>query len=218
MFLELLSDSLNETYRWDAKSKRYRDRISGTYVSRSTVVSWTQKYLEIEKEKFVGLAAKVKLGKPPIERELAESLRKIHVANAIVAANGIDKLSQKDLGKIGAQLKIQYYAGRGEDGSRFGLKYLLQDAKNQSEAQITQRLNLYAQSGEITGNTVRQDKAKESGMTLMKRSLGSAHQHCPDCVSYASAGWVGIGKLPLPKQKCICGVNCKCTVEYSKQP
>jgi hypothetical protein len=73
---------------------------------------------------------------------------------------------------------------------------------------------MFANSGELSASVIRERLAKDNGYTSMRRVLGVTDIHCPDCVSFANAGWVGIGKLPLPKTDCQCFSNCKCRVEY----
>lgn len=208
-------DALASELKYDQQLKRYRYIDSGKFVSRDAAINLQRDYLEQQTEKLIGLAARIKANEPGISKIVGEALKRIHVSNAIIAANGIDLLSPSDLGKIGNVLKQQYNLGRNKNtGEKFGIKYLLQDSPDISEAMIAQRLSLYAKSGTLSGNVIKESKALNSGKTREKRSLGRTDHHCAECIEYAARGWQPIGSLPKPKTACSCLANCLCTLSY----
>lgn len=200
---------------FDQKTKRYREKPSNRFVSRVKAIAFHRDYVEKEKERLVSLSSDIKSGKIGTMKEVAETLKKIHISNAVIAANGIDNLDNSQLGTIGNILKKQYHLGKNEKtGKRFGLKYLFQDAPNISELELQRRLSMFALSGEITRGVVSQQVAVREGKTEMRRILGSTDFHCEDCLNYASQSWQNIGKLPVPKQRCQCLTRCHCEVIY----
>ena len=56
--------------------------------------------------------------------------------------------------------------------------------------------------------------AMTQGQTMMKRTARLDRKTCQDCIGYAAQGWVPIGLLPPPGQRCACHDNCRCYVEY----
>lgn len=218
--------ALAENIYYDVAAKRYRYSnpsnvpgipISGTFVSRKEIIRLQQNYLEKVTSEFLSLSPRMLRGEIGIYREAGDLLKKIHVSNAIIAADGIDRLSQSQLGKVGAILKKQYYSGVGElTGKKYGLKHLLKQAQNgeMSQAMLNYRLRLYAQSGAISGEVVKETAAREKGLREERRYLGATHDHCTECLEYAARGWVPIGTNPPPKVRCTCGTNCKCRKEY----
>lgn len=56
--------------------------------------------------------------------------------------------------------------------------------------------------------------ALTQGQTMMRRIARKDKKTCQDCIGYASQGWVPIGLLPPPGQRCACHDNCRCLVEY----
>lgn len=215
---QLNIDALATNIKYDQQLKRYRYIDSGRFVSREATINLQKDYLKQQTDKLTGLAARIKANEPGIAREAGETLKRIHLSNAIIAANGIDNVSQSDLGKIGNILKQQYSTGvNKETGDRFGLKFLLQESPNQSEEMIAHRLNLFAQSGGLSGNIIKESKAVEKGLRFERRILGITDHHCAECLDYAARGWQVIGTLPKPKTACSCKSNCKCTMDYKEE-
>lgn len=209
---------------YDRTLKRYRytggdkQPMRGTFVSRKDAIDLQTKFLGNLKSDFMKLSPRILSGDIGSYTDAANILKKIHMSHAIISAGGIDKIQLNSLGSIGNVLKNQYYRGRSDDGTPFGLKHLLKEAveKPLSEKMLRHRLNLYIKSGEISGHIVAKDTAISENKTLVKRILNHG-DNCPDCIRYASYGWVGINTklLPYPKTMCICRANCNCDMIYS---
>jgi hypothetical protein len=221
----LIFDALADGIKYDQSARRYRyqgenkpgEPITGSFVSRDAAVKLQSNYLEKLKTELVSLSPRISRGEIGSYKDAATILKKIHVSEGIIAAQGIDRLTNSDLGKIGQILKNQYYQGKDRDtGKPFGLKHLFKEVASGSvsEAQLSNRLSMYAESGKITRETVRQGRAIESGYTEMLRIDSGDDAECGDCAEYAAAGWRPIGELPLPKTDCICRTRCRCRVEY----
>lgn len=169
----------------------------------------------LETEKLVSFAHEIKKGTIGTYRDVALSLKKIHILNALKVSGSTQNLSYSDLGIIGNILKKQYYQGKDESTNKpYGLKFLFKESSDLSEKMIAHRLRMFAQIGNITANILEQKKSILNGKTKMRRILGQTDFSCPECLSYAGQGWKDIGNLPLPHQKCTCRANCKCKVEY----
>lgn len=95
------------------------------------------------------------------------------------------------------------------------LRQFAQDvaAGSLSAAQIAARSALYSNHAQVSFWAARDAGQKQQGFTQERRVLGLA-EHCPDCVGYASRGWVPIGTLPSPGDGSVCRANCKCVKEY----
>lgn len=214
----LTKDSLATELEYDRVTKRYRYKDTKQFASREAAISLQQKFLQKQVRELVALAPQIQTGNIGVYEKVGTLLKNIHLSHAIIAANGIDNLTQSDLGTIGSILKKQYYAGVDPvTGKQFGLKFLLQDAPSQSLAMIEHRLELFAKSGELSASTIEGRKAIGIGMNIEKRVLGASHNHCDDCIYYASLGWQEINSLPRPKSRCKCGSNCVCQMKYGKR-
>lgn len=209
---------------YDPATKRYRysggegQPIRGTFISRKDALLLQNNHLKEVKARFLALAPRIMAGEIGVYKEAGELLKKIHLSNAVLSAGGIDKLTQSDLGTIGALLKKQYYSGKGENGKPYGLKHLFNEVQSGSVsiAQLKNRLGMYAEAGEISGNIVKQNRAYAQGLTAMKRISSEDDRECEDCRRYAASGWQLIGSLPIPRVACRCRSNCRCRVIYAR--
>jgi hypothetical protein len=213
-------DALPSEIFYDRSVRRYRytggegQPQRGTFVSRTDVLKLQENYLSDLKSRFIQLSPRIKSGEIGVYKEAGFLLKEIHMSNAIIAAGGIDKLSNSDLGSIGNILKKQYYAGKGD--KPFGLKHLFKEVSmgKVSDAQLQNRLRMYAEAGELSGSIVRQNIAINQGLKYMMRIDSGDDVECDDCIRYARAGWQPIGSLPMPKVDCRCRSNCRCRVVY----
>lgn len=209
---------------YDPSIKRYRYKggegqpMRGTFISRADALKLQRDFLVDAKQKFLALTPRIMSGEIGVYKEAGELLKSIHLSNAVLAAGGFDKLTERDLGTIGSILKKQYYQGKVDDGKPFGLKHLFREVQGGgvSEAQLKNRLGMYAESGEISGSAVKQNQAYAQGLTAMKRISSEDDRECDDCTRYAAWGWQMIGSLPLPRERCKCRSNCRCRVIYAR--
>lgn len=209
-----LDGSLAEEIYYDRVSKRYKYKDSNQFASREATINLQKKYLSKLEKEFVDLASRIKTGELGLYKELTDKLKRIHISNAIIEKNGLDKLTASDLATVGNILKKQYYSGRDETTVKvYGLKHLLLESPGLSEARLKQRLQLYVQSAELTAQTIRRNGAIAQGYRYAQRFLNPA-EHCKDCIYYASLGRQLINVLPLPKTRCECRANCKCDIKY----
>lgn len=220
----LIFDALADNIYYDYQTKRYRykgnnkpgEPITGSFISRENVLKLQREYLENNIKKFVALAPRIKSGEIGVYKDAGELLKRIHISHAIIEAGGIERLTNSDLGSIGSILKSQYYAGKGVDGKPFGLKHMFREVQTSLDYDVDKlknRLEMYALSGELSGNIVKQNHAMNEGKTEMRRQLGNG-EHCKECLSYFSAGWQPIGMLPMPKTSCSCRTRCLCSIQY----
>lgn len=201
---------------YDQSTKRYKYSDSNKFASRDAVINLQKRYLEKLKTEFIQLSSKISSGEIYIYKPLTEKLKDIYISQLIIAKGGIDKVTSSDLGTIGNMLKVQYYQGFDtETGKKYGLKHLLAESTGLSEARIKQRLKLYAEVSDVVGSIYKHKEMEVSGATEYKRVLNPA-EHCIDCIYYSSLGWQSIssGILPMPKQRCRCRANCKCSIKY----
>jgi hypothetical protein len=208
-----LSDSLplhldSPDFVFDPKLGRYRYSDSGRFVPREAMLNLQRGYVETIKadlQTLGGLVADGKISLSTWQQTTAQAIKTLHLNQAILGRGGVDRMQSSDYLAVGRELKSQY-------------KYLRQFAVDLTQgtmtrAQFEARINLYANSSNISYATAEQQNAQEQGNQYMQRHL-HASESCPDCIEYASRGVVEIGSVPLPKQNCQCGANCRCTVEY----
>lgn len=191
---------------------------SGKKVTSGKVVNLADLLVDSHRSDLIALSSKIYSGDVSALKEAGLILKKIHLTQMIKGKGGLD-LTNKDYGKLGAILKKQYYAGKGDNGKPYGLRHLADDVSQGkiSEKMLAYRLSLFAESGKLSYSIGEKETKTQTGYKSKRRILNVA-ENCPSCIRYASFGWVGINSDELPHitQNCECGVNCKCSFEYSR--
>jgi len=57
-------------------------------------------------------------------------------------------------------------------------------------------------------------KMRRVGMKQMRRRANLDKKCCDDCRGYDSMGWMPIGTLPVPGERCRCHDRCRCYIDY----
>lgn len=128
-------------YVWDAVSKRYRNTVNGRYVSERSLVGLRDEFIESQIRIVDNLSQSLIDGNLTVqawETEMTNRLRKSYTAEFLAGRGGKNAISQADYDTIEAMVRNQqgYLRGFAEDIA----------TKNLSEAQITARARLYAES------------------------------------------------------------------------
>jgi hypothetical protein len=196
-------------YQYDPRSRRYRNRASGQYLSAKTVRSAVDTVIDAQTVKMRSLAQSL------VNREIALSdwqmqsaalLKALHVALGLAANGGLANTSNADLGYIASRIKEQY---------KYLNKMALQIRKGEQplDGTLVARAELYTQAGRALYENVVGRAAVNSGATEERSVLGPA-DHCQDCVGEAAKGWQPIGSLiPIGERQCL--ANCHCTMQYA---
>jgi hypothetical protein len=209
-----------DDFIFDPRSGRFRIATGagkGGFISRAAVLNQERLYLDRQKVELGKLGDRLSSGTitlPEFQREAGNTLRRIHIASAVLGKGGKDKMTQADWDKVQETIKRQLYKGRGADGKPFGIKHLAAEWKDGkvSAAQLNMRLGLYVQSGVISYSTAELDALKESGIPYAIRKISAGHKNCPECIQYASLPPQPIEKITPIGTACSCRSNCKCYI------
>ena len=197
-------------YEYDKKSHAYRDRATGYYVKNETILNLTESFIKDNvKVRLTDLTDKMLAGTITLEQwqeKAAVVVKQGYLVNSFIGKGGVQNMTQKDYGAIGGHLAFEY-----RHLNQFG-----QDIKNGTATggQIEIRIGMYGDGTRKAYFEARERSIKENKtLTEERRILGQA-EHCPDCLEYASRGWVPVGNTPAPGVACACKHNCKCDKEY----
>jgi hypothetical protein len=213
-----------DEFQFDPKAGRFRV-ISGAgkggFISRTAVLEQQRRYLDRQKTALTQLGehlANGGIGIREFQKEAGDTLRRIHVASAILGKGGRDRMSQTDWNTVQETIKRQLYKGRGTDGKPYGIKHLTREWLDGtvSPAQLKARLALYAKSGIVSYSQAEIKDNAQRGMNKARRFLSAAGMHCAECVEYASRGWVNLSDVIAIGVACSCRGNCLCGIEYGK--
>lgn len=209
-------------FRYEPRTKRYRwadGAGKGQYAPKTAIIEQTQRYIVRKSQEMIDLADRVLAGdlqEWQLEDAAGRLLKQIAIAQTFLGVNGYENATDEDWLAAGRFLKEQYYAGRGEDGSRYGLRYLIRDYQQGkiSAAQLKYRLGLYAQAGKTAFWEARARYNERQGLTYAVRRLGATDQHCPDCVAYSKMVPQPVTSIVKPGERCQCFTNCKCSLVF----
>jgi len=194
-------------YQYDPRSRRYRNRTTGRYLSASDVRGAVDTIIDAETRKMRALAQSLVNGEIALsdwQMQSAALLKSLHVALGLAANGGLENTSASDLGYLANKIKEQYkYLNRFAQEIRSGVQKL--------DGTLVSRAELYTQAGRGIYENVVGRAAEDAGATEERSVLGPA-DHCSDCVGEAAKGWQPIGTLtPIGQRKCL--ANCRCTME-----
>lgn len=212
-------DEADEFY-FDKATGRFRFRSGagkGQFAPRTAVLALTRANINARSAELIDLGDSLSNGDISLldfQLSAAKLLKRIHVQSAILGANGVDQMTSQDWLRVARTLKTQFYDGKDPDtGKRFGLTWLANDIKQGTvtPAQLRYRLNLYAQSGNLSYWNQYRVSEKRAGKLYAIRNLGQA-EHCQACEAYAALPPQSIDIIILPTQKCQCRAACKCEI------
>lgn len=194
-----------QRYQWTSGNKK------GQFVSKDDLDELVLAYNNQQADALQDITKRLlnkRIGVNSWIREVSAALKPAHINAYMVGIGGKAQMNSAEYGKLGAVLKEEYKYLR-----QFGRDIL---DKKLSRAQIEARINLYAESLYRS-----YEKGRESGHIAngfkWERRIRNASESCQDCIDYAQRGWVELGELPVPGDRCQCKRNCRCTKEYSNR-
>lgn len=196
-------------WSFDTSTARYRNSATGRFLSQVDALQLTQRNIaaasaELEAQVLALAQGVTALG--DWQRSLALLLKQLHLGQFILGRGGIARTTPADFLAVGRILKdeYRYLEAFGRDLA----------AGRLSVAQAGARARLYLAKSRLSfWAGQRQAQAQGPGPSEMRRLLAPV-EHCPECLTYARAGWMPLNALPLPTVDCSCRSNCRCTVEY----
>jgi hypothetical protein len=198
-------------WTFDGNLGRYRDRSSGRFLSKREALALTQRGIDAAGRELREITDSLIAGVLPLgdwQRRFAQLLKELHLGQYILGRGGAAQVYPADFLTVARTLKDEY---RYLDGFARDIA-----AGKLSEAQLRARARLYLNKTTTSywqGDGAAQQRATQP---MEMRRVLSPVENCPDCLTYASAGWVPVGLLPMPGVNCQCGANCRCSVEYRK--
>lgn len=192
---------------YDRRANRYRYADSGRFLSEQAVKSLTRgriKSIKSDLGTLGDLLVQRKISLATWEEATARTLKELYIENLLLGRGGLKNTFAADYTAVGRLLRQEYRYLQGVSADlRQG---------TMTAAQFRARMNLYANKSRAAFELGRQRAFGNRGE--MRRLLGLTSRHCSDCLFYASRGWQPVGDLPLPTERCQCGPNCDCRVEY----
>jgi len=195
-------------YDWDPIVMRFRDPVTGRYVSRQTVRAEVDALIVASQNRIRDLSNEMRQGKITLaawEEGMIEELKLAHLGSEALLRGGWKQMTQADFGRVGQRLRVQY-----EYLANFVQELL--DGTAITDGLFMSRAGLYAGSARV---------GFHEGMGLALAQLGYREErnilhpaeHCWQCVEETDKGWVPINSL-LPIGDRACLGNDKCDIRY----
>jgi hypothetical protein len=201
----------NPAYQWEPQSRRYRDRLSGKFLSKQAIAQLTQLRIAQVTQDLQQLGNLLLDGKITLrawQEQFAQSLKILHAQQYLLGVGGQSQIQKEDYLVLARELKNQY-------------KYLRNFAVDLTKGVITPaqfrvRAGMYAKAAKISFFKGEGVAAKRSGLDGAYRVLGESDYHCQQCPQYAAMGTVPIDEVIYPTQKCDCRTSCLCSLIFAR--
>jgi hypothetical protein len=183
----------------------------GKFISEEAVFSLTEKAISQVQDQASSLHESLFKGETSLrdwELEMLRSIRQTSIWQYAMGRGGVGRLSQRDYGIIGAEMRSQasYLRNFSEEVQ----------AGELSEAQIKSRANSYFSKTYGLHERGREEAHREAGY-LYERRIRESQNPCAECIFYSERGWVLIGTLPSPTSRSSCGAHCRCRKQFAKE-
>lgn len=201
-------------YTWSRPAARYRDAATGRFVSYVGVYRLLDANEDANIRLIRSLTGYLRDGELPLPAwyiAVQNQLRRLHVQCAALGAGGFDNLRPGDFIRIDRKLReeMDRLINFGEQ-VRAGLL---------SDAQIDNRLTMYAGTARIQFYKSQRKPATKPGEMVIERRRLMPADHCEWCLYLVDLGWQPYGVLPPPGETLpdwtedSCLSNCRCRME-----
>lgn len=195
-------------YNWDKKRSRYVNAETGRAVGWPRVKKALEQTISFSRDNSHKLSERLIRGEitlPQWRDAMAAEVKQMHIATSIIARGGLDRMGQREWGRVGARIRDQY-------------KYLdnfvnqIDSGAQSMDGRLLNRAAMYAYATRGTFENQRRANMTEDGYTQERRVL-HAKEHCDSCKGLAALGWQPINTLPAIGEA-DCKSNCRCTFDY----
>ena len=200
------------SYKWDKSNRRYVDE-KGRPIPDHVVREWIDSAVDDTKDDLGEIADQLLGGEidgPEWKQRITSRLRAMHLGVGLIAAGGLNNITDKALGRINAKLLEQ---------ERYLVKFSIdiETGIQQKDGTLRTRAELYADAGVGSYEFVKRGEKQDAGYDEERSILDDGANHCDDCPAEAAAGWVPLGTLtPIGGRECM--ARCRCSIEYRKRP
>ena len=194
--------TLLKGYSYDYEAQRFRDNVTGRFVSRRKITSLLEQIISRRESQLQALVQLYLDGGISPSSWLSSTrhlLQRQYLQSAALGAGGWDRMTPMMRGRIADMLRLEY-------GRLANFAADIQ-AGRVTAAQAANRMQMYMGNARKMFFFFEQEVLPDpdSGTVYIeKRNLDPAAKSCPDCVEYHDLGWQLLGALPLPSDACRC--------------
>jgi hypothetical protein len=204
------------TWQWSASANRYRDSITGRFLSKAEALGFVDASLSATGNVTDTLSSFVAGDAPAISPDdfrsaMRREIKDEYIRQYLLGRGGIEQMTAADWGSIGGSLAEQYKWLEGF--------YQQVAAGELSEAQVRSRTRMYINSAREAYERAQERVAENAGYDEVRWVLDPAVESCDDCIAFGAMGWQLIADDPyggcIPGSGCTqCLTNCACHRDY----
>jgi hypothetical protein len=198
-------------FGFSKNSGRYTNLETGRFVPRDLIFG----ELNADVQRFTVRANRLakqltdgKISTTTFSRLLREELKPLLTRSSALGAGGMSQLEGKQLSQLGNGARKTYSS----------LKYLTDQIKRGelTPGQIAERARRLGSNAYGAFHRAEQLSRVEGGFLLGWRHLGFNINHCADCLTLRTQGYLPINEITPIGDGCVCGGRCHCQITYKK--
>jgi hypothetical protein len=198
----------SSAYQWDPATVRYRDPVTGRYITRDAVREILDGLITKSQQRITHFSNEYRQGGIAITEW--RDLMRIEIKNTLLAAEalasgGWAQLDAAAFGRVGARVKTQY-----QYLAAFTQQLL--NGTQRTDGTFLNRARQYAAASRPAFHESMLEGARNAGYRLERNVLHPA-EHCTECLDMTALGKVPLGTL-VPIGSRLCRGNDRCTVRY----
>lgn len=195
-------------WEWAPKARRYRDPVTGRFVSRDTIRQGLDDLILRSQNRITAISDALRNGKIDLAEwqiGMREEIKRTQLGAQALLRGGWAQLTEADLASVSLRIQTQF-----EYLHDFTIK--LRDGQMRTDGNFMNYARLYPASARVGYHEDESELMRESGYTEELNVLNPA-EHCADCIRASSFGWVRIRtNIPIGSRKCL--GNDRCTMRY----
>lgn len=198
-------------FTWNEQAQRYRSVETGRFISSSHVRAEIDAFLdkvEVRTQGATQLLVDGRVSLPDWQAQMAQELKDIHIANAVIARGGWEQMTPTDWGRVGHILRDEY-----RELQTMAVKLERGEISLERAMRGSEWLTRAARG---TYEEVHRYAARDAGLVYERSILEPGANHCNDCEDAAAMGWQPVGLIQSIGDR-VCGNNCRCELQQSAE-
>jgi hypothetical protein len=200
-------------FTWSEAQQRYRDTGTGRFVSSSAVRADIDRMLDDVAHRTGDLTRLLQDGRVGLrdwQTMMAQEIKDVHTANAVLARGGWENMTERDWGRVGHIIRDEY-------GHLRGWAVDLQTGRAPLDGRAVMRAEQYTQAGRGTFEEVKRYAARDAGLLWEYNVLEPTAAHCDGCLEADAMGVRPVGEIPAIGSR-DCRANDRCELIQTADP
>lgn len=195
-------------WEWAPKARRYRDPVTGRFVSRDTIRRGLDDLILRSQNRVTAISDALRNGRIELgdwQIGMREEIKRTQLGAQALLRGGWAQLTEADLEATALRIKIQF-----EYLHDFTVK--LRDGSMRTDGNFMNYARMYPSAARVGYHEDESDLMSVSGYREELNVLNPA-EHCADCIACRDRGWVPIRTNP-PIGSRKCRGNDRCIMRY----